>query len=446
MIDRLLAGPRYITHFTRVWRGVLMPEADQSMQARFQVPGFESWLSSHLTSNTPYDAMVRELLTTPVGNGNGQPVPFQVGAQGRPNPVGYYFAKDLLPENLADATARQFLGVRLGCAQCHNHPFAEWKREQFWEFAAFFSGVRRQQAGDFVQPAPEKPDLHQIAIPNTDRKVEARFLDGSVPKWAQDKQARAVLANWVTAPDNPYFARAAVNRMWAHLFGTGIVDPVDDMAGGETVASHPELLDELAREFVAHKYDLKFLIGALTRTRAYQLSSKRTHPGQDDPRLFARAALRGMTPEQLFDSLVEATAYRDDGLSAGPGVAFVGQRNIRADFLSRFNNASDRPTETQTSILQALTLMNGHLTADATSLTRSETLAALLDFPFQDTERIEVLYLAALARKPSDKEMKRALDFIAEASAGSADDSAYKKAIADVFWALLNSSEFFLNH
>src|SRR5262249_4367086 len=156
--------------------------------------------------------------------------------------------------------SRLFLGVKLECAQCHNHPFASWKRDQFWTYAAFFAGLQARQQGNFFLPAPERPDKRELTVPGTERVVKARFLAGSEPKWQDGVAARATLAGWMTAKDNPYFARAAVNRMWAYFFGTGLVDPVDEMVGTEHVASHPELLDEMARQFAAHDFDLKFLI------------------------------------------------------------------------------------------------------------------------------------------------------------------------------------------
>src|SRR5262249_43289487 len=158
------------------------------------------------------------------------------------------------------------------------------------------------------------------------------------PKIERGMAARRVLADWMVAKDNPYFARAAVNRVWAYLFGTGLVEPLDEMVGTDVKASHPELLDELARGFIEHKYDLKWLMRAITSSRAYQRTSRRTDPGQDDPRLFARMHLRGLSAEQLFDSLAVATGY----LEAQPGgMGVYGPANVRGEFLGKFANAAD---------------------------------------------------------------------------------------------------------
>jgi hypothetical protein len=238
--------------------------------------------------------------------------------------------------------------------------------------------------------------------------------------------------------------------MWHAFFGTGLIDPVDEMVGADNTVSHPEVLDTLAKDFVESGYDLKFLVRAITLSKAYGLSSVRSDASQDRAQAFARMPLRGLTAEQLFDSLVQATGFRDSGINPPPGAIIVGPRlSARAEFLGRFSNPSDKPTDTQTSILQALALMNGRLTAEATDLKRSETLAALLDAPFLDTAgRVEALYLSALGRRPTAKESARVAAFIEERTASGAGEkeTRYQNAMADVFWALLNSAEFYLNH
>ena len=433
-IEKLLAGNRYPLHMANVWRAVLLPEAVPGSDARGFAPPLQNWLRSRFTADVSWDKMVRELLTASPQNG-GQ-------AGDGTSPLSFYQAKQNKPENLAEVTARTFMGVRLGCAQCHNHPTAQWKREQFWEYAAFFAELgqppRQPQP---QQPAPaDKPKVHELKIPNTEKMVSAKFLDGKAPQWQEKDDPRVLLADWLTSKDNPYFARATVNRLWAYLFGVGLVDPVDEMVGANNGPSHPELLDDLAKSFVEHDYDLKYLLLAIMSSKVYQLSSTRTDPSQDDPHQFARAPLLGMTPEQLYDSVAEATRMNNQG--------------GREDFLAKFSNLTDRPTEYQTSMIQALTLMNGGLIADATSLERSQLLAALLDSPFMTTpQRIETLYLAALSRKPRDKEMTRAAKFIDDALktddkplSKEEKDRRYKHALADLYWALLNSGEFFFNH
>jgi hypothetical protein len=445
LVEKLLAGPRHATHFATVWRNLLLPEGNVNFQVRFSVPGFEKWLRDWVVSERGYDAMVSELLTTAINPGRGGLV-----FGGPSGPAPFYSAKEYKPEEIAGAVARTFLGVNLGCAQCHNHPFADWKREQFWSFAAFFSGIKVQRRGDFVSAEAEKTDRHEIEIPGTDKVVKAKYLNGQQAEIAKGAKSREVLAKWMTAKDNPYFARAVVNRTWAHFFGTGLVEPLDEMSGTESQPSHPGVLDDLANAFVEHNYDLRWLMRAVTATKAYQLSSRRSHPGQDDAKLFAKMALRGLTPEQLYDSVAMATGFQE----AARGGGFYDAGGARTEFLTKFANGADRPTETQTSILQALTLMNGRVVTNATNLTRSETLAAVADAPFLDTAaKIEALYLAALTRRPTPKEISRMAAFVEKGGAadGPPKDAKEKRerrseALADVFWVLLNSGEFVLNH
>src|SRR5262245_3701933 len=211
VVERMLTGPRYVTHFTNVWRTWMLPEANASFQARFLVPGFEAWIRKQLAENVTYDKMVHELLTAPVGQQQAQ---FVYGGNGRQaNPAAFYIAKEIKPETLAASTSRLFLGVRLECAQCHHHPFADWKRDQFWQYAAFFSGLKRQNQGDFAVPGTEAAESKEIGIPGG-RVVQAKFLDGTEPRWKVKEPTRKTLADWVTSANNPYFARATVNRMW----------------------------------------------------------------------------------------------------------------------------------------------------------------------------------------------------------------------------------------
>ncbi len=451
LVERLLASPRYVTHFTNVWRALLIPEANNNFIVRLQQESFESWLKQRVATNVGYDQLARDLIEAPIQASGLGPAAFTGG--GGPSPLAFYSAKEFQPENLAAGTARIFLGVSVECAQCHNHPFAKWRRDQFWSFAAFYSGVQSQRVMDFLLPGKDIADRKEIKIPGTDKVVQAKYLDESQPNWKANLTTRKTLAEWVTAPANPYFSRTAVNRTWAYFFGTGLVEPVDEMVGANTVASHPVLLDLLAREFAEHKFDVKFLIRAITATRAYQLTSAGKDKKLDDPTLVARMPLRGLTPEQFFDSLVTATGFRDSGSSGNDLLSAItgGAKSARSQFLSKFGNQTERPTKAQMSILQALSLMNGKVISDATSLENSETLTALLDAPFLSTsQRVEALYLAVLARQPNSRELERSVRFVEETAQATKGDAArraaYNNAVADVFWALLNTSEFSLNH
>ena len=241
---------------------------------------------------------------------------------------------------------------------------------------------------------------------------------------------RVELAAWVTGKENPFFARTAANRIWGQMFGRGIVDPVDDFHD-DNPASHPEVLDDLARGLVEADFDLRHLIRAIGRTKAYQRTSAQTDPKQKDPRLFARMAVKGLTGEQLYDTLVHATGFREPTGGGSP----------REQFLTRFA-LTGKPAEPETSIPQALALMNGRFTADATTLATSPTLTAACELPGLTTgERVELLYVSALGRKPTRKDTDRVMKYIDDAGTGRPNER-----LADVFWAILNSAEFRLNH
>lgn len=435
LVDQLLDNPGYVNHFTNVYRHLFLPEASTNFEVAYFQIGFDNWLRKKFRENTPYDKIAREMIAVEIGQNRNQ---YYNPFDGRETPTAFFSAKEAKPENLAAATAKVFLGIQIECAQCHNHPFARWSREQFWNTAAFFAGIERTQP-NFYSPMREIFDRREIAIPNTDKVVQAAFLDDKDPQWKFQTSSRVTFADWMTADDNPYFARTAVNRLWAHFFGVGIVDPVDDF-NDENKASHPELLDELSKAFIASKYDMKFLVRAITATDAYQRTSSMTEPGQSNPRLYAKMSVKGMTGEQLFDSLAQAVGYRDPYPRNQPAFVFGGN-NPRYEFISKFASTS-KPTEIQTSILQALMLMNGKFLADATTIDKSETLAGVWDAPFLDTGRkIETLYLAALGRKPRPEELQKLVKHVE-----TGDPAKQKQRLGDVYWTLLNSVEFRVNH
>jgi hypothetical protein len=439
LVQQLLGSPGYVSHWTHVWRSAYLPEVETDFQFRFFAPSFDNWLRKQLLEDRTYREWVGELLTASLGD---QQQRFNIYAQGgEPTPMAFYQIKENKPENIAASVARVLLGVRIECAQCHNHPFAKWKREDFWSMAAFFKGTDNPSRGGVDGFLQDLFTFPEIAIPETKKVVQARFIDGSQPRFRGKVSFRQTLADWITAENNPFFAKATVNRLWAQLFGRGLVDPVDDFDESNNPPSHPELLDDLAAEFAKHEYDLKFIISAMTASKAYQLTSRQSHKSQAEPRLFARGSVRGLTGEQLYDSVATATGYRDPNRQLSPFV--IGGNSPRSEFLEKFKAGAENPSDRQTSIVQALTLMNGQLTGEATSLNRSETLAAVLDFPlFSTAERVEAIYLAALTRKPNTKELDRFVKYVE--SGGPRKNS--RDALADVFWVLLNSSEFVVNH
>jgi hypothetical protein len=418
IVDELLAGPGYITHFAAFWREVLLPEAGIEGELQQFVPAFDLWLQRHLARNTPFDQVAYEIITAPLA-------PPQTPSPQRdlptPSALPFFAARQISPENLAAATSRALLGIRVECAQCHDHPFDSWKQQEFWGFASFFGGLQRQGTGPFA-PVREVFDRREMMIPNTQTIVQATYLDGSSPVWRPREGARQTLARWMMAPENPYFARATVNRLWGHFFGYGLVDPVDDFSK-HNPPSHPRLLDELEQHFVRSGFDLKCVVRAITASRAYQLTSRDTDSATADARLFARMAVRGLSAHQVRQVFRQATGIDAD-----------------QNELSRLLG-TDRPAspEQQVGVLWALAMMNGGGTAAATDVDSGPALGAIASFPMSDAERIDALYLATLSRFPTFGERERLLAHVA----ASQDRS---RALTDVFWMLLNSSEFLVNH
>lgn len=430
-IDELLARPGYLNHFSAVLRQTWIPQANEDPQFIFLGGQFETWIRNRLRDNVSMDKVVRELLTVPTLFANRRMQPAL--PNGNDTPFAFVQVNEFKPENVAAAASRLFMGVKIECAQCHNHPHASYKREQFWEQAAFFAEVQPVIA-NLSDPKLKR----EIKIPDTPTTVQAKFFDDRKdPAWAGGKSARDVFVDWLTSPKNPYFARNMANRAWAHFLGFGIVDPIDEPAD-DNPATIPALLDDLANAFTASGYDSKLLLRAIPRSKAYQLTSRQTHGSQADPRRLGKMTVKALTGEQLFDSLGLATGYYDPTPQEQRRFNF-GPRN---EFLTKFGSA-EKVTEKQTSILQALTLMNGRFVNDATSLDRSQFLAGVIDAPFWDAKsRVEVLFLASLSRKPTPTELEKFASYVDRG--GTTGQS--KKAVADVFWALLNSSEFVLNH
>lgn len=424
LIDRLLENPLYVSHFVQVWRNLLLPEASTNAQLQAQVPSFDAWLRGHLSRNSGYDEMVRELLAVPVDEMVRQP-----------SPSIFFAAKQAMPENLAASTSRLFLGIRLECAQCHDHPFDRWTQEEFWSFAAFFAGIEPVSRNDPFGGAREVADRRELAIPDSILFVQARYLDGTTPPWLYDVSPRQQLVQWLTSKENVQFAKAGVNRIWAQFFGHGLVDPVDDLSR-DNPASHPELFDFLADKFRTHDYDVKLFIRAIARSKTYQRSSRLTHPSQDDVRLLARMAVRGLTGAQLFDSLALATGFQEATSTIPNSVVANGPRS---EFLEFFADLPSRTTDAQSSILQALLFMNGNFINNSVSAKTGDLLTAVMEAPFLSTDqRIDTLYLATLSRFPSANERERMQQYLAVRQE--------LEALADLFWALLNSSEFTTNH
>ncbi len=433
LVEELLARRDHATHLASVWRGFLLPDG-VDLTRYGGTSAFDSWLAERFRDNEPYDAIVRELLL----------------AEGRAKdsgPMLFYTALQFKPEAIAGQTARAFLGVRMECAQCHDHLLDKrWKQEDFWGYAAFFARISRPKAKiDMISPVLRVHDSHrgEVTLPHSDEIVAPRIpLGESIKDETDGVSRRGRLADWLTAADNPYFSRATVNRVWAHLFGRAIVDPVDDMRDGNQAVC-PDLLDELAAYFTASGFNLRQLFQVIVLSEAYQLSSRSSEEDPARTQYFAQMNIKTFTPEQLYDSIGLATNLEPLGGEAGDGKSLVRLSNTtRQAFIEQFRAPPGQATDYHAGIPQALTMMNGQLIHNATDLERSGILRSLQAPFLSDSQRLEALFLATLSRYPRDDERELLLQQILVA-----ENNEEKQAVmSDVLWALLNSAEFTLNH
>ena len=408
---------QFAAQFARMWRRMMLPPGGTNA---FMAQQFEPWLAEQFRDNTPYDQFAKRLVTAR-GDDGARAAAFFAAVGG--NPEGY-----------ATAFSRIFLGARLGCAQCHDHPFAKWKQKDFWGLAAFFAGTTGGQQGG---PASGKiEEMRKSTISHKDVEYAAKFLWGDQAEIPADKLPREVLADWMTAKDNPNFAAVAVNRMWQALNGRGLVAGVDDFDLAAPEERGP-FLDELAGRFKYASYDMRWLIRGICTSRAYQAPSASADADEASV-VTGRRPLKVLTSEQVFDSLEQALMLpitRSNSDSAR-------HNGTRMQMVSRFDESvGDSPEEYSAGIPQVLMLMNGRITADAISLERSRTLKAVVEAPFLDeSSKLDTLFLATLTRYPTEKEQTVLLEHIRT----QPNDEDRRAAYDEIFWALLNSPEFVL--
>jgi hypothetical protein len=405
LVQSLLLDKRFPEHFARLWARTLAPAGN----ARGPL---EAWLRSEFAKNSPFDQMARAVLTA---KGNATTA----------SPAAFYFAVGNSPERVTESVARGFLGVRLGCAQCHNHPFTQWKKEHFWGLAAFFSGTGTNpgQVNDAFTT--------RITSTGNSKEYEAMFLEGPAPKFSPARSPRAVLADWLATPDNRYFAANIVNRVWQDLCGTGLVSTIDDL---DTLEAEERklILDELAGKFAANGFNLRWLVEAICLTRAYQqASASSASPGS------VQRPVRALSPDQVFAGLDQALNLKK---GRGIGLRYTAEGQTLKARLEEARGST--PTDFKGGIPQALLLMNGSLIGKATTLEDSMTLRAVVEAPFlKEPEKLDTLFLAAYSRLPRTDERDRLLKVV---RASPDDPKAVRQAYANIFWALLNSPEFVL--
>jgi hypothetical protein len=436
LVDRLLERPEYADFWTLKWCDVL-----RSDRKTIQVKGtyvYQNWLRGRIEKNIPFDQIVRELLTAS-GNTYANP------------PANYYrIAAD--PQNLAESTAQLFFGIRMQCAKCHNHPFEKWTQDDYYSMAAFFARVKHKK--DPTEPGAAPPNAGaelvyldragEVVQPRSGKAMPPKFMGGNVAEVRSNQDRRQVLAAWLTSAKNPFFAKSVVNRVWFHLIGRGIVDPVDDFRDSNPSAND-ELLDALARDFAANKFDLKHLIRDIINSRTYQLSAQTNDFNKDDNKYFSHAVTKLLTAEQLLDALCAVTesAEKFANVPLGTRAVQLPDGEINHPFLKTFGQpgrelACECEREQDSNLAQALQLINGPTVNDKLRNPKNR-IGRLLDQKVPERGMLDEMYLTALSRQPAEPEVKVALAHVAK----TADK---RKAWEDVQWALINSKEFLFRH
>jgi hypothetical protein len=428
VVDALLASPRYATHMATTWRNRILPQGADSERPR-EALGLQKWLRTRFAENLRYDRIVGGLLLATGENELG--------------PALYFQANDLAPEKLAGSAAELFMGVDLHCAQCHDHPFADWSQKDFWGLAAFFA---RTKSGDDGQMNPMNMsyrlvdvDRGEVTLPDSPDVVPPKFPGGDAASDDAYQTRRSQFVVWLTSRDNEYFARSTVNAAWQHLFGHALVESIRPWEGEEPTVGR-QILDALAAHFADSGFDLQDLWRTLASTRAYQLSSRHAEPDKAKPELFARMLAKPLTPEQLYDSFrLLSPAGAAERLPGMP--VSLDEDPMRIEFVRRMRTPPGQPTQYRAGTLQVLMLMNGEFTDAVSSSVRSSLLGALEAPYLTNEERVDALFLATLAREPSGEEREACL-----AELAATETPAERRRVqSDILWALLNSTEFAFN-
>ena len=426
-IDQLLSSPMYVEHWTLKWSDLLLNRRKAVTERG--VWSFRNWIRQSVASNKPYNEFAKELLTS--------------GGSAFENPAANYFRIAREPKLVMENMTQVFLGTRFNCNQCHDHPFERWTQRQYYELSAYFADVGRRPLPDgdefiFTMGAPAA-----VLNPDTNQPANPKFPFEHAGAIDVNGSRREQLSQWLTANENPYFARSIVNRYWSYFFGRGIIDPVDDIRAGNP-ASNPELLDALTKDFIASGYDLKKLIRTICNSATYQRSLETGPWNEDDSINFSHALPRRLSAEQLYDAIIQATGAPRalPGVPAGFRASELPDSDVEVAFLDMFGRAPrESPCECErtsdVSLGQTLNMVNGPTIADAIAHPQG-IIATTIAAGASNEQLIETIYLSALCRKPTAEETARTVEYFAGAG-----DS--KAAAEDLMWALINSPGFLFN-
>jgi len=443
LVDRLLETPEYAYFFANKWADILRVKRRNQPTRAFGTFAFHAWIQESLAKDKPYDQFVREILCA-------------TGDELRSPPTVWY--KEVrTPENFVDDVSQVFLGQRLACANCHHHPYERWSQDDYWGLAAFYArlGIKNQPVPGQSNPQSQRQVVYlrpsgSVQNKRTGQAAPLKPLDADPVPNRTDQDPREQLVNWLTKPTNPFFARAVVNRYWAHFFGRGIVEPLDDMRVTNP-PSNPELLDALAESFIANKYSLKALIRTICTSRTYQLSAEPNESNRADRQSFARYYPKRLQAEVLFDAVTKLTGSPAN-FSGLPNDQHAPTRAIMLPdeaFASYFLDVAGRPQRisacecervNEASLAMTLHLLNSQEVQDKIARPggRADRLAK---DPRSDREKVTELFLLATGARPSQAKLDQALEHIEKHRRAGKPQVAYE----NIIWALLNSKAFLFN-
>lgn len=438
-IDELLDRPEHAEFWASKWADLL--------KVRFELLrdkgtwGLYRWLRDSVAANKRFDRFVHELLTAD-GSCNA-------------SPAANYWRVFTTPEDAAEGTAQVFLGIRVLCAKCHDHPFEKWVQKDYYGLSAFFSQVSRKPAPREDLVVFRNGAAASSRHPNTGESLTPKYLDGAAVPVKEDQDARIVLADWLTRKDNPFLAKATVNRLWSHLFGRGIIDPVDDIRSSNPPVNAP-LLDALTKDFLTHDFDVRYLLRTMLNSRAYQASARTNPFNSEDRQNFSHYVPRRLSAEQLLDTVVQITGIPEGFRARFPATGQISlpvggvragslpDRGMTTDLLDLFGKprgesscACERNDEA--SMTQALHLINGAGIASRLANPGGKLAAVTRTAGITDEQIIEEVYLLVLCRSPHQHEIPPVKKYFT--TLGKRPEAAQ-----DLMWALVNSKEFLFNH
>jgi len=431
LVDELIARKEFTEMWVMKWAELLQIRTFNQGGNRVSYKaalGYYDWLRERIGNNVPFNRIARDLLSARGGTFD--------------NPATNFFQIEQDVLKLTENVAQVFMGTRIQCAQCHNHPFDRWTMDDYYGFASFFAQVKRKPAED-----PRERIVFdakgEVKHPVSKQNASPKFLGGEAPNLDGTTRRQAV-AEWLASPDNPWFARNFANITWAHFFGPGIVDPVDDVRVSNP-PSNPELLDALAARFVEYDYDFRRLVRDICTSRTYQLSSRTNETNITDQTNFSHSLVRRLRAEVLLDciSQVTNTPNKFKGLPKGARAVQIADGNTSNYFLTTFGRATRATVcscevKLEPNLSQALHLLNGDTTHNR--IRSGKVIPTLLEQHKEPAKVIDQLYLACLSRSPTEKELSALVKTVKEAGDNPTE------VLEDVFWALLNSKEFFFNH